>query len=1024
MMLSITSALGKAAEQQDVKVFNIRAQQADKGLKTFGRQADVTVLYRFEVIKKHQTNQLVGKYTVAQAMDILLRDTQLTAHFDQSGNLLIKQKQQSQLEDKNMIPGTKQTLIATAIAASLTPVAYAEEGKKSDETEIIEVRGIRGSLAKAQQIKRTADSVVDAITVEDLGKFSDDSVADSLSRVPGVQIDSNDDGRDGARISIRGLGSEFSTTTVNGRTVYSAGAEGQRELRSFSYDTLPSEVFNEIVVRKTPTADIVGAGIAGQVDIRTLQPLKAAPLKEQNFYAVGTATYQDHSLAGDGTKFSGIIGGKNDAGTVGWYISAVKGGTRTGTIGNEFEAITRDATITIGSTTYENVRAPIQVSVESLFEKQDREVVVAAFEWIASDNFSLVADINYSDYTREAVRERTALYTRAGGPATGSAILSHPHFAAGGAEVITDEFGTNMLTYADFGQVVSYGNGCSLSDCAPFAEINPLLFDHFTETAMGGVKFDWQASDKLNVQADVYFSTVEFLQDLAVSPPAVSIPDWSYDTRGGGAAIHNIGIDPNVRRDDTQFQFATWNRNFPLDVDSTGVALDFDYDLDGEVLQSIEFGLRTTDTDFERSESFGFRLEFDQNAEAAQEALYNAVFSGNRIPTDFGFDLVQADLAGIRAAMALGLSSDSYNNTNLRDEFNQGGVLDSNEKTLALYTEVNGEFEMGSMPASFNMGVRAVKTDYEASGPALVNGSQGSLSSDTGWELLPSINMNIELNEDVNLRMGFGRTVSAPDVSDLVKATTVDRKIPTEDPNLPYTASGGNLDLKPMSGWTFDTTLEWYTANDGTVVLSYFYKDIQDFVTNDRFFANLPAPEGDAFATQGALVNTIVSGPVNFTNGDASGFEFGFNQPLTILSDALDGFGIQSNYTYVNSGFEKNIVNSSLGLPGVSRDSFNAIFYYEKEKFGARIAYNYRSDFIASLRAPTQTSVVQEAQFTEGWDQVNASVNYDITDDITIRFTANNIFESERRDFVSSKAVYRAFYQRGRTVAASITARF
>ena len=137
----------------------------------------------------------------------------------------------------------KRSLLSLSVSllalSGLSGQALAQEQQAQDQDiETIQVRGIRSSLAQAQQLKRGSDSVVDAITVEDLGKFSDDSIADSLSRVPGVQIERNDDGRDGARVSIRGLGSQFSTTTVNGRTVYSSGAEGQRELRSFSYDTL------------------------------------------------------------------------------------------------------------------------------------------------------------------------------------------------------------------------------------------------------------------------------------------------------------------------------------------------------------------------------------------------------------------------------------------------------------------------------------------------------------------------------------------------------------------------------------------------------------------------------------------------------------------------------------------------------------------------------------------------------------------------------------------------------------------
>lgn len=928
-----------------------------------------------------------------------------------------------------MIARTKHTLIAAAVAASLTPVVNAQDNQAQGDTEVIEVRGIRSSLAKAQQIKRSSDSVVDAITVEDLGKFSDDSIADSLSRVPGVQIERNDDGRDGARVAVRGLGSQFSTTTINGREVYSAGAEGQRELRSFSYDTLPSEVFNEVVVRKTPTADHVGAGLAGQVDIRTLRPLNASPLAEQNFYGLITATYQDHSLAGDGTKFSGMLGGQNEDSTFGWYVNYLTGDTKTGTIGNEFEQPRSGETVTIGNKTYTNVRTPGASSIEDVFETQDREVYVVAVEWAPTDSFNIMADYSYSDYTRDILRSRSSLRNV-------DAIAAHPTFASGGAEIFTDSFGKNTLTYADFGQVQSFADteACpSVADCAPLLFQVPLGFDHFTETTMGGVKVDWQATDRLNVKGDVYFSTVEFIQDLAVTEASTKIPNFRFDTRGGGAAMYNLGLTPSevINDPNIKLPLAVFGRTFGLDVDSMGYALDFDYELHSDVFETIEFGIRFTETDFDRSETIGLSFGSDLTA-AQQRDVFDALYSKEGLDTGYGFSLLQHDEAALRAALASSLPGtkpeigvgDTFNNLANRVVAEPKTVTNATEETLAVYVEVNGELELGSMPANFNLGVRAVKNDYSANGPALVNDAPGSLSGETDWEFLPSLNLNVELNESVNLRMGIGRSVSLPEVEQLVKPTLVARKLPTDNANDPYAAAGGNLNLDPASAWTFDTTLEWYTDNDGTFILSYFFKNIKDFVRDDTYLTTLPAPTNDAFVTAGTPVTALVSGPINFSDGEVSGYEVGFNQPLTVFSDILDGFGMQANYTYVDSGFDENVGDAGLGFPGASEDNFNAIFYYEKGKFGARIAYTYRSDFLASLNAATQTSTVQEAQFAEGWDQVNVSANYDITDDISLRVTASDIFESERRDFVGNKAVYRAFYQRGRTIAAAVTARF
>lgn len=905
------------------------------------------------------------------------------------------------------------TLLSAAIAGLL--VGAPVQAQESDEFEEIVVLGIRGSLERAQDIKRSADSVVDVITVEDLGKFSDDSVADSLSRVPGVQIERNDDGRDGARISIRGLGSQFSTTTVNGRPIYSAGAEGQRELRSFSYDTLPSEVYNEIVVRKTPTADHVEAGLAGQVDIKTLRPLEASPLRDKTFYASVSATAQDHELAGSGSKFTGMIGGQNGGETFGWYVSALLGDVNIGTLGNEFEQPQTGRTVTIGSQTYTGVRTPGATSIEDIFEAQERESAVAAIEWAPSDTFSLVADINYSDYTRDIFRSRTSLDNVA-------SITADPVFAAGTAEVVADEFGNNQLVYADFGGVQSYGDTVACPDvatCAPRITQVPLVFDHFTETTLGGVKFDWQATEKLNVQGDVYFSTVDFIQDLAATVAFNTDPDFSFDTRAGGPAIYEVAPSALQNTAGTAtLDLAVFGRTFDLNVDSIGYALDFDYELDMGAFSTLEFGVRYTETDFTRLEATGVNGAEDLSA-ADQQAALDAIYTGNTLDSGYGFSLLQHDEAALRGVLAGGLPVDTFNNLAER-----GTTLttDLTEETTSVYVQVRGEFELGNIPTTFNAGLRGVTNDYSGSGPTLINGGPGSTSGETDFEILPSLNFNLALTDDVALRVGLGRSVSLPEVEQLIRPISATPR--TCDAGLPscvatpLAASAGNPNLDPASAWTFDTTLEIYTPNDGSIVLSHFYKEISDFVRDDTFFGTVAAPAGDTVAAEGTPVTALISGPINFSDGEVNGFEIGFNQPI------YNGLGMQANYTKVNSSFDENVGDAGLGFPGASEDNFNAVLYYENDKFGTRVTYTYRSDFLASLNAATQTSAVQEAQFAEGWDQVNISASYNFTDSLSVRVAATDIFESERRDFVGSTIAFRAFYQRGRTVAATLTGRF
>lgn len=156
-------------------------------------------------------------------------------------------------------------LVVTTLSIPFTTATFAEEANKAEEKkiEVIEVKGIRSSILKAQHLKRNADSVIDAISADDLGKFSDASISDAIQRIPGVQIERNDGGQEGDCVSIRGLGPTYVTTLVNGRTAMSSGTEGLSNLRSFNLEVIPTDIVSTVIIKKTPTASDPESGLAG-----------------------------------------------------------------------------------------------------------------------------------------------------------------------------------------------------------------------------------------------------------------------------------------------------------------------------------------------------------------------------------------------------------------------------------------------------------------------------------------------------------------------------------------------------------------------------------------------------------------------------------------------------------------------------------------------------------------------------------------------------------------------------------------
>lgn len=926
-------------------------------------------------------------------------------------------------------------LSALMLSAQPAIAQQSPNAETAEEADTIIVTGIRGSLQNSQDRKRKADSVVEVVTTETLGQFSDQSVADAISRVPGVQIERNDDGRDGARVSIRGLGSEFVTTTLNGRSVFSGGAEGTRQLRSFSFDTLPSELFGEILVRKTPTADHIEAGIAGQVDVRTLDPLSTAPYNGKGHFVSLTGTYEDHSIAGDGYKFNGIAGWRNEDQTLGLYVAGLYGDTRFGAMGNEWEGVTTNATVNIAGTTHSNVRAPLAVSLDNIYDKHKRLGLAGAIAWQPSDSLKIKADAIYSRFDRDNFRSRLSFDT--------GATLNQPGavFAAGGAEVVTDEYGNNNLLFADFSRVSFLPGDDILSNGAPRGidlQARPLIYDNDTKTFMAGLNIEFKPTNRLTATIDGYISTVDFQQDLFISVFSAPYSNASFDARGTGASIYSIGAQPafgigagvdGLRNHPFRdLVFGGFARTNDFTADHYGLAADFDYELDLGLLTTFEFGARYAKTDFARATNIGVIGNADTQAD--RDRIEAALFTGNVIDADFfGLPMLEYDLAGLRSVYANVFGANNIFDLDKRPIVDGSGTFGVVQKDLALYGELNLEDRSGLLPIRGNIGLRAIKSTYTAQGPNLVNNKAGTIKGGQGWQFLPSLNLTFDIKDNIQFRFGIGRSISAPEVEDLIRPVNVPVVIcnPVTDINCPpefLDASTGNPNLKPISAWTFDSSLEIYTPNNGSIIIGAFHKKINDFIRNDGYFTELPAPAGGTIYAEGELVPVFVQGPINFSNGKVTGLEFGFNQPLSFLPGLLSGFGTQFNYTYVKSSFDKDSGDAGLGFPGSSKHNVTAVLYYEKGPLSLRSAYTYRSKFLASLNAATATAPVDEAQFAEGWGQLDLSMRYQIRKGIDLRASVNDVLESSRRDFVGSQRAYRAFYQRGRTISAGITATF
>lgn len=162
---------------------------------------------------------------------------------------------------------------ADSAAPAQPPAAAAANGDAVTQLDTVTVSGYRRSIQFSTDAKRDSVGFADTVFAEDIGKFPDMNIAESLNRIPGVQL-SRDVNGEGLNIAIRGLGTSFTKTTLNGASIATAsiGLNAQNQNREVDLNLFPTEFFTQLTVSKTPTASMLEGGVSGVVDMRSARP--------------------------------------------------------------------------------------------------------------------------------------------------------------------------------------------------------------------------------------------------------------------------------------------------------------------------------------------------------------------------------------------------------------------------------------------------------------------------------------------------------------------------------------------------------------------------------------------------------------------------------------------------------------------------------------------------------------------------------------------------------------------------------
>lgn len=895
----------------------------------------------------------------------------------------------------------------TAEAARKRKEKEEEETARLDQ---IVVRGFRQSVETAIAEKRDNTSIVEVISAEDIGKLPDVSIGEALARLPGLTAQ-RVDGR-AQVISVRGLGPDFSTALLNGREQVTSG-----DNRGVEFDQYPAELLGGVVVYKTPDSTLIGQGLAGTVDLRTIRPLAHG---RQSFSANARYEFnEDDEFNPDGTSE-----GYRLAAT---YIDQFNDDTLGVTLGIAAQS-TPTQTKRFNSWGFPTVGngGPFVLGGSKPFVASndlDRLGLIGTIEYAPTDNFRTTLDISYSDF------EETQILRGIEFPLFWSSAQLRPGFTVEDNRVVEGVFdGVKGVMRNDrnsrdaelfnFGWNLRYefaeGWGFETDWSYSRSERNDVLLESYSGTGPAGSGATDALGFRVQGNGNVIFSPS--LDYADVSQFVLTDPQgW-----GGGAGLTQAGFinAPNTEDELSHIRFS------------------LDREFQAGPISKATLGLDASRRDKEREIDQEFLTPVGgENATGAftpipTEALLNSQVSLNfiGIPGQVTYNPLFLLNNGFLSRVPITLSS-----------FNVPQNWKVREDVFVGYIKFDVDSELFSVPVTGNFGLQVVYTDQRSTGFRVASGAEIVTGSPTGGfipvkdgdeytRFLPSANFIFDLGNDFKVRFGAARTPARARMDQLNAGLTLSASFPqleSTDPNRSFfSAGGGNARLKPTISNNIDLSLEKYFADGvGYFALAGFYKDLQDFInpSDARLFDFSPFIEDFLTPAQQALLGTplgIASGPSNRGKGNIKGAEFTTSVPLSLLTPVLDGFGIITSTSYTKSKVKLGDDPNSIPVPGLSKWVVNSTVYYEKHGFQTRLGHRYRTQFLSEIFGLSATRITRSAKSESVFDaQMSYEFQSGALKGLTILAQANNLtdepfatFERGNQDLVIDRQEFGRTY--------------
>ncbi|MEZ0472828.1 TonB-dependent receptor [Luteimonas salinilitoris] len=910
------------------------------------------------------------------------------------------------------------------------------------ELDAVVVTGIRGSVYRAQDIKRDADTFVDSVTALDIGALPDRSVTETLSRIPGVTIDRfllvgdpEHPSAEGSGVQVRGMTQVRSE--LNGRDSFSANGG-----RALSFQDVPSELLAGVDVYKNQKAEMIEGGLGGTVDLRTFKPFDFDGQRISASFSENYGNFAEKYKPSASALYSNHW--DTSVGKVGFLVDVAHSELATRTDGMFVRPFFENSNTDVdGDGTNEQLWLPKGADWRTLEFERERQGVYVALQWQPSDDIELYATGFQSRYDE--------LWNE-------DAIFSH-----------NDPTAVTLDTSQPFeldGNVFRSGRITQPGGIPMGTDIMATQRKSKTTDFSFGLKWTLNDSTELTTDFQYIKATTKAMQNVVAI--AVDVP---YIDVALGGGTPSIGIDEQFTTNPDNYYWGfTQDHRDDNEADQLAWRADLRHSFDSGFFRAVKFGVRLTDRGAtSRDTGYDWRGVFqtwmrgwalpsdgpmpplDLNGEVNSSLVnlntFDNFYRGDaNTPGSFLAPVLQTALGFPDSFLAIhGAAAPYY----LRCPEGSTtpcyvGLTTPRNIRDPEWTNVQGEtttggyvmldFALDNIRLDGNVGVRAVRTENSARGflvypnvpyaPYLGAGESEPITASNSYtDILPSLNVRWEATDNLILRFAASKAIARPAFSDMQAYQVlsagpregIDPPGPDDPPTLPVTdlnLTGSSMDnpyLEPMKANQFDLSLEWYFDPDkgGMAWINFFHKDIKDYFRNQSRLVAYPGADGNEY-------EYLVTQIINTGEARIQGAEIGWNQFFDFLPAPFDGFGISANYTYIDSSTDVPVDadaqpvdtdGSTFGdMPadGLSKNSYNVAAFYEKGPWQIRLAYNWRSEYLLSIGPNGYNGTDNEIAwklpvYSDAYGQLDGSIFYRFNDHVQVGLEMNNLNNAEQR---------------------------